>query len=128
MKKILIILILFGFLIPNFSFGQEQSQINLPETLEGAKKIGEKALEVGEKELPGIIEKIWKGEVLPIWQKMWNWFKAKIWTKIENWLKPEIEKRKQFFKEGLEQEKKEMKGELKTEVPSWWEKFKELIK
>ena len=121
-----------GILLPNFSFGQEQSQTNLPETLEEVKKIGEKALEVGEKELPGIIEKIWKEEVLPIWQKMWYWFKTNIWSRVENWIRPEIEKRKEILKEGFEGKKEEMKEELKTEVPktgkSLWEKFKELIR
>ncbi|MDP1538790.1 MAG: hypothetical protein Q8M00_02045 [bacterium] len=132
MKKIISILILSLILLPNFSFAQEQFEMSTPETLEEAKKIGEKALGVGKKELPGIIEKIWKEEVLPIWQRMWDWVKANIWSKIESWIKPEVEKRKQFFEEGFEREKEEMKEEVKTELPkvgkSLWEKFRELIK
>ncbi|PIV44873.1 MAG: hypothetical protein COS25_02895 [Candidatus Nealsonbacteria bacterium CG02_land_8_20_14_3_00_37_10] len=150
-KKILSTLILFCFLAPLFGlinpsilkssglkgsprvvFAQSENQINPPENIEEVKAVGEKALGVGEKELPGIIEKIWKEEVLPIWQKMWDWVKANIWSRIESWIKPEIEKRKQFFEEGFGREKEEMKEELKTEVPkvskSLWEKFRELIK
>ncbi len=125
---------MINVLLPNLSFaqGQPTSPPSPPETLREAKEIGEKALKIGEKELPGIIEKIWKEEVLPAWQNMWNWFKARIWSKIENWIRPEIEKRKQYFEKGFEREKEEMKEELKTEVPkvskSLWEKFKELIK
>jgi len=124
---------LFGLInSPRVVFAQSENQINPPENIEEVKVVGEKALGVGEKELPGIIEKIWKEEVLPIWQKMWDWVKANIWSRIESWIKPEIEKRKQFFKEGFGRKKEEMKEELKTEVPkaskSLWEKFRELIK
>jgi len=164
MKKIIIILIVVGVLLPNFSFGQgeedesssspfavaregeetlpllpprfaregEEPSTKMPETIEEAKELGKKALEVGEKELPGIIAKTWQEKILPVWQKMWHWFKTNIWSRVENWLRSEIEKRKEILKEGLEAEKKEIKEELKTEVPktgqSWWEKFKELIK
>ena len=140
MKKILSTLILFCFLVPLFGlinsprvvFAQSENQINPPENIEEVKAVGEKALGVGEKELPRIIEKIWKEEVLPIWQKMWDWLKANIWSRIESLIRPEIEKRKQLFEEGFGREKEEMKEELKTEVPkvskSLWEKFRELIK
>jgi len=137
---------MISFLLPNLSFAQaitqskkeiylfaaQEQPTSPPETMGEAKEMGEKALEIGEKELPGIIEKIWKEEVLPTWQNMWNWLKARIWSKIENWTRPEIEKRKQYFEEGFEREKEEVKEELKTEVPkvskSLWEKFKELIR
>jgi asparagine N-glycosylation enzyme membrane subunit Stt3 len=128
MKKIIIILIFIGLISPFFSF----SQTTPPGTLEEVKETGEKALEVGEKELPGIIGQIWENEILPVWLNMWNWLKAKTWSKIEVWITPEYEKRKQYFEEGFEEEKEELKEELKTEVPkvskSLWEKFKELIK
>jgi hypothetical protein len=137
MNKVIAILILAGLLLPSFSFAQEQvPPIKAPETIEEVKEMGEKALEVGEKELPGIIERIWKEEVLPIWQKMYDWFKTNIWPKIQGWFKkevtPEIEKRKPLIKEEFQKEKKEMKESAKTELPkvskSLWEKFKELIK
>lgn len=125
---IVILLIMFSLLLSSFSFGQ----VDPPETLEEVKKAGEKALETGRKELPGIVKRIWREEVLPVWLNIWNWFKARIWPKIENWTKPEYEKRKRYFEENFGVEKKEMEEELKTEVPKvtkpLWEKFKELIK
>lgn len=132
-KKLKITLIAFaitGLILPGFYFAQDD--ISMPENLEEAKQIGERALEVGEKEMPGIIQAIWKEEVVPVWQKMWEWTKKHIWIKIENWIRPEVEKRKEIFDEGFEREKEEMKEEIKKEVPkvgkSLWEKFKELIK
>lgn len=132
-KKLKIILISFaiiGLILPVFC--SAQNDITMPETFDEAKKIGEKALETGEREMPGIIQTIWKEEVVPVWQRMWNWTKKNIWIKIENWIKPEVEKRKEIFEEGFEREKEEMKEEIKKEVPkvgkSLWEKFKELIK
>lgn len=127
-KSILILLIMFGLLSSSLSFAQTTP----PETLEGAKEAGEKALEIGGKELPGIVERIWKEEVLPVWLNIWNWLKIRIWSKIESWTRPEYEKRKQYFEENFGPEKEEMEEELKTEVPKvtkpLWEKFKELIK
>ncbi|MDI6602859.1 MAG: hypothetical protein QME57_01925 [Patescibacteria group bacterium] len=147
--KILInILVIFGLLLPSFSFAPtpnlvwgfaQQPLIKAPETLEEAKEMGEKILEVTKKELPGILERIWREEVLPIWQKLWNFFKKlwnfyvwpaikKLWQKIATPFKKEIERRKPI----IEKEFKKEKQELKTEVPkvgkSLWEKFKELIK
>ena len=135
MKKTISILILSIILLPSFSMAQE-SQLTPPETLEEAKQIGEKALEVGEKELPGAIQRIWKEEVMPIWQKMFDWFKTNYWSKIEDWFKriirPEIEKRKPGIEEEFQKEKEEMKEEVKSELPkvgqSLWDKFKKLIK
>ena len=128
MKKAIIILILFGFLLPSFSFSQEQPQIKAPESIEEVKELGEKALEIGQKELPGIIEKIWQEEVLPLWQKMYDWFKINIWSKIWPWAEKEIEKRKSLIEEEFEKEKEELKEEAPKVSKSLWEKFKELIK
>jgi len=135
MKKIISILIFSMILLPSFSYGQE-SQLSPPGTLDEAKQIGEKALEVGEKELPGIIQRVWQEEVMPIWQKMFDWFKENWWPKITGWFKkiiqPEIDKRKPLIEEEFQKEKEEMREEVKSELPkvgqSLWEKFKELIK
>ena len=134
MKKILTILILFGFLLPYFSFAQTDT-ITPPETLEEAKKQGEKALETTQKEMPGILERIWKEEVLPFWQKMYGWFKAHTWPTIKSWfkkiqspIKEEIEKRKPIIKEEFQIEKKELKEEAPKVGKTLWEKFKELIR
>ncbi len=134
MRQTIIILLLLGFLLPNFAFAQEDL-ITAPESFEEVKELGERALEVGEKELPGTLERIWQEEVLPVWQKMYDWFKDNLWTKIENWytttVKPraeeEIEKRKPEVEKELEKEKEEMKAEGKEIGKSLWEKFKEII-
>ena len=134
MKKIISILILSMILLPSFSYGQE-SQLTPPETLDEAKQIGEKALETTQKELPGIIQKIWSEEVMPIWQKMLDWFKANWWPEITDWFKkiiqPEIDKRKPVIEEEFQKEKQQMAEDVKSELPrvgqSLWEKFKALI-
>jgi len=127
MKKIIAISILVCFLLPSFSFAQK-----MPETMEEAGELGEKLFQEGEKQMPGIIEKMWKEDVLPVWQKMWNWLASHIGSKIMSWLNPEIAKRKENFQENFPGEKEEMKQEVKTQASSlWkdlWNKFKELIK
>jgi hypothetical protein len=130
-KRILIILIAVGILLPNFAFLETQP-VQIPENLEEAKEVGRGFL----KELPNQLEKIWRKEVFPLWQKIYNWLKEKIWDsylwpKIGLPLKKEIEKRKPIIKEEFKKEKKEMKEEIKTKLPtgkSLWERFKELIK
>lgn len=132
MKKIVLFLLILGILMPSFSF----SEITPPETVEGVKALGEKALETGEKEMPGILKRIWQEEVLPVWRKMYNWFMINIWPKLvgffNKYLKPEIEKRKPIIDEEFQKEKEEMKKSAQEEVPaatkSLWERFKELIK
>jgi hypothetical protein len=112
MKKTIVILICLGILSPAFSFAQE-----LPENIDEAREMGERAIEVGERELPGIIQRIWTDEVLPVWQKMYEWFKENIWVKIVAW-----------FEEEFQAEKEEMKEEVPAVTKSLWEKFKELLK
>ena len=113
--------------MPVLSFSQETS-ITPPETVGEAKEIGKKALEVGETELPSILQKIWQEDVLPIWTKMFNWFKDNIWIKIWPLAEEEIEKRKPIIEEEFEKEKEELKEEAPEIGKSLWEKFKELIK
>ncbi|MCX6759267.1 MAG: hypothetical protein NT012_01765 [Candidatus Nealsonbacteria bacterium] len=118
MKNIIVISIMVGVLLPNFSFGQVEETWVEEDSFFSTFAFA--------------VRKFVKEEILPIWQKMWDWFKVNIWSRVENWIRPEIEKRKDILKEGFEGEKEEMKEELKTEVPktgkSLWEKFKELIK
>lgn len=134
-KSLICLFIILGLISPVFSMGQTENQASPPETLDEAKEMGKKALEVGEKELPGIIERLWKEEVMPIWQKMFDWFKTNVWPKIVDWFKkfiqPEIEKRKPVVEEEFEKEKEEMKTEVQNQLPKiWdylWDKFKKLI-
>ena len=132
-NKIIIILAIVGILSPIFSLAQTES-VTTPDTLEEAGKLGEKALKTTEEELPGILERIWKEEVLPFWQKMYDWFKANIWPRIVDWfkkietsIKEEIEKRKPAVKEELEKEKEESKEDAPQIGKTLWEKLKELI-
>jgi len=132
-NKIIIILAIVGILSPIFSLAQTKS-VTTPDTLEEAGEMGEKALKTAEEELPGILERIWKEEVLPFWQKMYDWCKANIWPRIEGWfkkieisIKEEIEKRKPTVKEEFEKEKEEIKEEAPQIGKTLWEKLKELI-
>lgn len=132
--NIILVLAIVGIITPNFSFIRGQG-LTPPENIEEAKELGEKALETTQKEMPGLVEKIFNEEVLPIWQKMYDWVKANIWPKIEGFfekfIKPEVEKRKPVIEEEFEKEKQEMKEEVKNTLPqvlkSLWEKFKDLI-
>ncbi len=118
-------------LVSLFSFGNfaaAQSSLDQPETVEEAKELGKKALEIGKKELPGIIEKIWEQEVLPIWQKMYNWFLENIWAEVWPYAEKEIEKRRPLIEEEFEKEKQELREEAPELGKSLWQRFKELIK
>ena len=134
-KKLIPIILILGLIAPSFSFAQPQS-FQTPETLEEAKEMGEKALGTTQEKLPGILDKIWKEEILPVWEKMYNWFMINIWPKIESWFKREVEprvkeeaeKRKPIIEEEFKKEKEEVKEELPEVTKSLWEKFKELIK
>jgi len=127
-RNALVFLLFLCSILPTFGLAQNQP-ITRPETLEEAKEMGKRAFETTQKELPRILEKIWKEEVLPVWQKMYDWFKENIWSKITPRAKEEIEKRKPVIEEEFKKEKEEL---LKEEIPkvgkSLWEKFKELIK
>jgi len=116
MKKIIVISIICGILLPSFSFAQFQS-FQTPETLEEAKEMGEKALETTQEKLPGILEKIWKEDVLPVWEKMYEkwsewwdsstqpWFQN-IWEKITALFGKEAKKRKQIIEEEFKKKKR----------------------
>lgn len=125
-KNLVIILLICGFFLANFSFAQNQSLPNLPQNLEETKKMGEKAIEVAPKEMPGILERIWKEEVLPVWQRMYDWFKENIWQKVSSLFKKEIEKRKPQVQEEFKEKKQELKEELPGVTKSLWEKLKDL--
>ena len=126
--KTLLVFLMINFILATFVLAQELPKIEAPENLEEAKEMGEKALKEAQKQLPGIVEKIWEEEVLPVWQKMWEWFKNNIWLKIEVLFQKEAQKRKPIIEEEFQKEKEELKEELPETTKSLWEKFKELIK
>ena len=130
--KILIIFLVFSFLSANLS----SAQLEQPETFEEAKEMGEDIVEVTKRDLPSIIKRIFKEQVLPIWQKMYDWFYTNIWLKLKNFfqyeviprLKGEYEKRKPQIEQEFKEEKEELKEELPELGKSIWERFKELWK
>ena len=131
-KKGMGILLLISFLsLANASFA-ESATAQLPDiqpkTVDEAKELGQKALEIGQKELPGIIEKIWKNEALPIWKKMYDWFLMNVWVKVWPYAEKEIEKRKPLIGEEFEKEKQELKEEAPGLGKSLWQRFRDLIK
>lgn len=149
MKKQLITLIIISLCLPILTFSQNQAQekqevdpaeiktISPPETLEEAKEMGEKALETVPKELPGILERIWKEEAMPVWETMWNWsrnyWKNTLWPSLSGYgrekIKPHIDEKKEAIEERVEEEKEELKRKvIPRPIQSLWEKFKELIK
>ena len=130
MKKILIALILFSFLLPIISLAQEGEGVKMPETIEEAKDMVGNVIKVGQKELPGNMKNMFKEDVLPVWNKMYGWFKVNIWPKAEK----EIKKREPALKEDVQKETGEMKEDVKKEVPKisakiriLWAEFKNLI-
>jgi len=137
MKKIIIIFVLVGLISPVFSWAENASEpIRAPGTIEEAKELGEEALEVSQKKLPGTLEKIWNEDIIPVWERMYNWYLQNIWPKIESWFKKEveprveeeIEKRKPILEEEFQKEKEELKEEIPEVSKSLWERFRELIR
>ena len=139
-KGLIIFLIIFGLILPSFSFLRSE-RIMPPETPEEIKELGEKAVETTKEEGPGISEKIWKEEILPVWQRMWSWTKNywndALWPWItelcssftqrftgaikgfwERRIKPpmeeEVEKKKEVVEERVEEGKKEIEEKLKN--------------
>ena len=125
-KNIILFLFFLGVFSVNFSFAQEPTQLIAPENIEQAKEVGEKAMEVTKKELPGTLEKIWKEEILPMWQKMWYWFKINVWAGIQEWFKEKIEprakeeiiKKTPAIQEEIEKEGQEIVSELPAPTQS----------
>ena len=139
LKKLIIILIIFGFLLPNFIFIFAQVPLEKPKTLEEVKEVGYQAFDIAEKEMPGILERIWKEEVMPTWRSMWQWFSniwniyiasriETLWQTIGELLGKETEKRRAIIEEEFQKEADEIRQEVPEVTKSLWERFKELIK
>ena len=138
-KYVLLILIMAGLFLPVSGFTEEQIS-GPPATLEEAKELGEEALEVTKEKMPGILERIWKEEILPFWQRMWdgakNFWKDTFWPWIrgfwERRIKPpveeEVEKRKEIVEESIEKEKEELQETFVPKgIKSLWDELKELV-
>ena len=137
--KILITVVIINLILPNFGLAQET--IKAPETLEQAQEFGEEVLEKTKQQLPGILQRTWQEDVLPVWRKMkqiWSkWWDTTIqpWLisivdKIKVLLGQEIEKRKPYIEQEFEKETEELIEDIGKEIPktkSLWERFKELF-
>jgi hypothetical protein len=127
-KNTLLILLLTLLLLPNFSFLQAENKIEPPETLEAAGQLGKEMVQKTGEKLPGILERIWTEEAMPVWNKMWGWSKE-LWQKtVWPWIKSFFEKKvKPSLKEELEKEKEEIKKEAPEIGRSLWERLKDLL-
>ncbi|MBI2624938.1 MAG: hypothetical protein HYW70_01205 [Candidatus Nealsonbacteria bacterium] len=126
-----------------FSFGVSAQtpyfDVKQPETIDEARKVGGEFAKEAQKQLPSTINKIFRGEVLPLWQKVWNmtsglfkqYFEPQLdywWFKLKGVLSIEVEKRKPVIKEEFEKEKEEVRQELPGLTKDLWERLGELIK
>lgn len=125
-KKIISILIIFGILLPNFSFGQEKNftQKILEKLLEKLKDFWQFLIT----NVPLILKRAWEEKVFPIWKTMWEWFKENVWLKIKEIFSKEVEEKKSIVEEEFKKEKEELKSESPKFWQFLWEKLKELIK
>lgn len=139
LQKTIIILSIICLVLPNLGFAQQKT-IEPPETLGEAKEMGEKFAEEAKEKMPGILGKIWKEDVIPVWKTMWewteSWWQETVWPwfssffkeKVKPSLEEEIEKRKSIIKTEFQKEKEELKKETPKVGESLWERFKEIIK
>jgi hypothetical protein len=138
-KIFLALTIIFNLAAPIF-VSAETGLLEQPKDINEALDVSGKLLENTQKEMPGLMERIWQNEVLPVWQKMFDWTKTHLWdNKLSSWLKnlwqnikelfsSEVEQRTPTVKEEFSKEKQELKEEAPQVSKSLWEKFKELIK
>ena len=129
-KAILISFIILNLALSGFCVAQDNG-FEVPGNFEEAKQMGKQVLEIGKKDLSGVIKEIWYDNVLPVWQKMYDWFYTNIWLKIKNLFVPrveqEIEIRKEIIEEEFEQEKKEVKKELPGVLGKVWKFIRDII-
>lgn len=155
MSKILIMLLLISFLLPNFCFAQEPPPIEAPETIEEGKNMALRAAEKIIKLMPGIVIDTWRNDVVPLWARMWQWFKnfwksyavktfdyiwylkikpsvKSLFYKIEDgfleFLGKEVKERRPIIEQEIEKEKQELKEEFPRDTETFWERFKDLLK
>lgn len=130
---------MLGLLLPNLIFIFAQAPLEKPKTLEEVKEMSYQAFDVAEKEMPGILEQIWREEVIPTWRGMWQWLKniwnihimprvEALWQAIKELLGKEVEKRKTIIEEELQKEAEEIRREAPEVGRSLWERFRELIR
>ena len=151
-RSLLIFLLILGLISPNFNFILSE-QSTPPDTPEEAVEMGKEVTEEAKENLPGILEKIWKEEILPFWKRMiievrsfivlcftraWDWtkecWKDTLWPrlkglwerKVKSPVEEEAEKRKEIIEERVEKEKKEIEEKFISETSkSIWGEIKD---
>jgi len=119
-----LILLLVSILLFSINFASAQKAPEIPKDFDEAQGMGEKALTIGIQELPGLIGKALKEEVIPVWINMYHF----VWTdRIAQWLfylweearglaGQEVEKRTPYVEEKIDQVNQ-----------TTWERFKDLF-
>ena len=131
----IILILSIVFLLPAFSFAQQDKPIEAPENLEEAGSFIGKFIE----KIPQEFDNAWQ-EAKNIWQNTWvKWWNNSIhpwlqdtWQKICSFFGKEIEERKPIIEEEFEKEKEEMKEDISQEAAkqkeNLWEWLKGLVK
>ncbi|MCP6718006.1 MAG: hypothetical protein KJI70_00460 [Patescibacteria group bacterium] len=127
-KRFLTLFILFNLVLSGFSFAQDDIIIEVPETFEQAQQMGEEVLEIGKRDLPGVVKELWYGKVLPMWQKMYDWAYTNVWLKVKNFFGPRIEQEIEIRQEIIEQEFEQEKEEVKKELPGFLDRLWQFIR
>jgi hypothetical protein len=134
-KKSVFLLIITLFILVNISSAQPVENLKQPENLKEAEEMQKQIFEVGKRNLPEEIKRLWKEEVVPVWQTMYDWFERNIWIKIfkkeiQPRVEEEAERRGVIIEEEFEKEKKELKENIREELPqiqkSFWLRLLEL--
>lgn len=147
-KNILIFLIIFGSILPSFSFAQDNTAMPDPTGfLEGAKVVVQKVIQAIIQTGPNAIKEVLQ-DIWDFWGKIGEWFKKNLWDnflfpKLENvWNKilsffgKKVEERKPIIQEGIEEEKQQIKEDVQSGIStgvsetkkSLWQKFLDIIK
>jgi hypothetical protein len=139
MKKIFLI---FSLMFICFSPLQiaAQTQAEIPENIDEAKALGEKAVNVVQNQGWGILKNVWNNDAMPIWKNMFTWAKEhiwnnflgpklkSIWTNAVSIFKKEVEYRTPTSEQKINEEKTQIKEEAPTLIKSIWEKIRDFIK
>lgn len=135
-KNFLIALFIFIFACPLFCSAETKQ----PQDMDEAINVSQQILENTEKEMPGLVQRLWQNEVLPVWRKMFDWTKTNIWeNKLSAWFenfwqttknvfKTEVDQRKPTVEKEFQKEKQDLKNEAPLVGQNLWQKFQELIK
>ncbi len=110
-KKIIISLIIIGFVLPVFH--PFLAGAETPADKETVKEALEESMEE--------TKKAWTEYVFPFYRSVWCWLREKVFQPVKGWLRPEAEKRAEYVRE-------EIKEELPQAGRSLWQRVKDFFK